>query len=78
MCDLHPKIVSPNFFTIQGKNCNLNIPRSFGNAVQTAFSKILIFFLQKIKNFLYVLDRFDVLISKMIFKKIKKNHFDIF
>jgi hypothetical protein len=71
MCDLHPKIVSPNFFTIQGKNCNLNITR-------TAFSKSLIFFLQKIKIFLYVLDRFDVLISKMIFKKIKKNHFDTF
>jgi hypothetical protein len=46
--------------------------------VQTAFSKSLIFFLQKIKIFLYVLDRFDVLISKMIFKKIKKNHFDTF
>jgi hypothetical protein len=69
MCDLHPKIVSPNFFTIQGKNCNLIVRRLFRNAVQTAFSKNLIFFLQKIKIFLYILDRFDLVISKMIFKK---------
>jgi hypothetical protein len=40
----------------------------FGNAAAAAFPKILIFFI-KIKYNLYVLDRFDVLMSKMIFKK---------
>jgi hypothetical protein len=40
----------------------------FNNAVQIAFSKNLILFLQNF-NFLYVLDRFDVLISKIIFLK---------
>jgi hypothetical protein len=34
-----------------------------------AFLKILIFFFTKIEYGLYVLDRFDVLISKIIFKK---------
>jgi hypothetical protein len=39
-------------------------------AVQIAFPKKLIFFvLQKINFFLYFLDRFDALISKMIFLK---------
>jgi hypothetical protein len=41
----------------------------FGNAAAAAFSKILKFFFTKIKYGLYVLDRFDVLMSKMIFKK---------
>ena len=42
----------------------------FRNAVQTMNLKnLILFFLQKIKIFLYVLDRFDVLISKIIFKK---------
>jgi hypothetical protein len=39
----------------------------FGNAV--VFSKILKFFFIKIKYGLYVLDRFNVLILKIIFKK---------
>jgi hypothetical protein len=29
-------------------------------------------------NFFFVLDRFDALISKIIFKKLKKKHFDTF
>jgi hypothetical protein len=45
--------------------------------VQTAFPKNSFFFV-KINFFLYVSDRFDVLISKMIFKKWKKHHFDAF
>jgi hypothetical protein len=42
-----------------------------GSAVQPAFQQILIFFFffAKIECGLYLLDRFDVLISKMIFKK---------
>jgi hypothetical protein len=32
----------------------------------------------KKSNFLYVLDRFDALILKINFLKIKKHHFDIF
>jgi len=43
-----------------------------GNVATAAFSKILIFFFTKIEYGLYVLDRFDVLMSKMILKKIKK------
>jgi len=39
----------------------------FRNAA--VFSKILNFFFIKIEYDLYVLDRFDVLMSKMIFKK---------
>jgi hypothetical protein len=42
------------------------------NAGQPAFLKYLIFWL-KVKYFLYVLDYFDVLILKIIFKKLKKN-----
>jgi hypothetical protein len=41
----------------------------FGNAAVAAFPKILNFFFTKIEYGLYVLDRFDVLMSKMIFKK---------
>jgi len=45
----------------------------FGNAAAAAaaaaFLKILNFFFIKIKYGLYVLDRFDMLMSKMIFKK---------
>jgi hypothetical protein len=41
------------------------------NAGQPAFLKYLIFWL-KVKYFLYVLDYFDVLILKIIFKKLKK------
>jgi len=41
----------------------------FGNAAAAAFLKILNFFFIKIEYSLYVLDRFDVLMSKMIFKK---------
>jgi len=41
----------------------------FGNVVAVAFLKILNFFFIKIEYDLYVLDRFDVLISKIIFKK---------
>jgi hypothetical protein len=43
---------------------------------QLVFLKYLIFLLLKIKYFLYILNCFDVLISKIILKKIKnKNHF---
>jgi len=52
----------------------------FGNAAAAAFPKILnFFFFTKIEYGLYVLDRFDVLMSKMIFKKWKNiigMHFD--
>jgi hypothetical protein len=41
----------------------------FGNAAAAAFSKILNFVFTKIEYGLYVLDRFDVLMLKMIFKK---------
>jgi hypothetical protein len=41
----------------------------FGNAVQTAFPKILIFFLLKMIFFFLFSNRFDVLMSKIIFKK---------
>jgi hypothetical protein len=41
----------------------------FGSAVQPAFHQILIFFFAKIECGLYFLDRFDVLMSKIIFKK---------
>jgi hypothetical protein len=42
----------------------------FGIAFVTAFHQILkIFFFAKIECGLYFLDRFDVLMSKMIFKK---------
>jgi len=40
----------------------------FGNAAVAVFLKILIFFI-KIEYDWYVLDRFDVLMSKIIFKK---------
>jgi len=44
---------------------------AFGSAVQPAFRRIsnFFFFFAKIECGLYLLDRFDVLISKMIFKK---------
>jgi len=42
----------------------------FGSAFATAFRQILnFFFFAKIECGLYFLDRFDVLMSKMIFKK---------
>jgi hypothetical protein len=41
----------------------------FGSAVEPAFDQILIFFFAKIECDLYFLDRFDVLMSKIIFKK---------
>jgi hypothetical protein len=41
----------------------------FGNAAAAAFPKNLIFFFTKILYDLYVLERFDVLMSKIIFKK---------
>jgi len=40
-----------------------------GNAAVAVFVKILNFFFIKIEYDLYVLDRFDVLMSKIIFKK---------
>jgi len=46
-----------------------SMERAFGSAVQPAFQRILNFFFVKIECGLYFLDRFDVLISKMIFKK---------
>jgi hypothetical protein len=43
---------------------------AFGSAVQPAFRRISnFFFFAKIECGLYLLDRFDVLISKIIFKK---------
>jgi hypothetical protein len=54
------KLVNPRF---------LSMLRLFGIAFVTAFRQILIFFFAKIECGLYFLDRFDVLISKMIFKK---------
>jgi len=45
------------------------IKTMFGNATAVAFPKILIFFFTKIEYGLYVLDRFEVLMLKMIFKK---------
>jgi len=43
---------------------------AFGSAVQSVFHRISnFFFFAKIKCDLYFLDRFDVQISKMIFKK---------
>jgi hypothetical protein len=41
----------------------------FGNAAVAMFLKILNFFFTKIEYDLYILDRFDVLMLKMIFKK---------
>jgi len=41
----------------------------FGIAFTTVFRQILIFFFATIECGLYFLDRFDVLMSKMIFKK---------
>ena len=48
--------------------CNVREgPTTFGNTVQTVFLKKLIFFAKN--YFFYVLDCFDVLISKIIFLK---------
>jgi len=44
--------------------------------VQTSFPQILIFFSSN--NFFMFSDHFDVLMSKMIFKKMKKLYFDAF
>jgi hypothetical protein len=41
----------------------------FGNAAAAAFPKILNFFFTKIEYGLNILDRFDVMMSKIIFKK---------
>jgi hypothetical protein len=43
--------------------------RPFGIVFVIAFHQILNFFFAKIKCGLYFLDRFDVLMSKIIFKK---------
>jgi len=56
------------------KNMNLRLVflrswRPFGIAFVTVFHQILNFFFIKIECSLYFLDRFDVLMSKMIFKK---------
>jgi hypothetical protein len=48
----------------------------FGKAVETAFPQVLIFF---IKNYFFILsDPFNMLILKIIFKKLKKYYFDVF
>jgi hypothetical protein len=48
----------------------LPVPKSlFGCAFQPAFRQILNLFFAKIECGLYFLDRFDVLMLKMIFKK---------
>ena len=55
--------------------CNVREgPTRFENTVQTVFLKKLIFFAKN--YFFYVLDCFDVLISKIILKK--NYHFDAF
>jgi len=41
----------------------------FGSAVEYAFDQISFFFVAKIECGLYFLDCFDVLMSKIIFKK---------
>jgi hypothetical protein len=47
-----------------------SIKRALGSVVQPVFQRILnFFFFAKIECGLYFLDRFNVLISKMIFKK---------
>jgi hypothetical protein len=53
----------------RNRNHTKHIKTMFGNAAAAAFLKILNFFFTKIEYGLYVLYRFDVLISKMIFKK---------
>jgi uncharacterized membrane protein (DUF106 family) len=59
------------FFTfLYKKKHNHAIKRPFGIAFVTAFHQILnFFFFAKIECGLYFLDRFDVLMSKIIFKK---------
>jgi len=52
--------------------------RPFWNTVQLVFIKILNLFLLKINIIFVFLDRFDALISKIFFLKIKKYYFDIF
>jgi len=47
----------------------LSVFGKFGNAASAAFSKNLKFYFIKIEYSLYVLDRFNVLILKIIFKK---------
>jgi len=42
---------------------------TFGNSIIPVFLKKLNFLLLKIKNVLYILDHFDVMISKIIFKR---------
>jgi len=53
-------------------NSSQHSKRLIGSAVEPAFHRISIFFFfffAKIECGLYFLDRFDVLMSKMIFKK---------
>jgi len=45
------------------------IKNMFGYAVEPEFDQISFFFFAKIECGLYFLDRFDVLMSKTIFKK---------
>jgi hypothetical protein len=47
-------------------------------AFQKHFLKKIFFYLLQINIFLVFLDHFDVLISKIILKKYKKNNFNIF
>jgi hypothetical protein len=61
--------VQPSVIISQLRICSQG---AFGSAVQPAFRRIsnfFFFFFAKIECGLYLLDRFDVLISKMIFKK---------
>jgi hypothetical protein len=49
---------------------NIQLLSLFGSAVEPAFDQISIFFFfAKIECGLYFLDRFDMLMSKIIFKK---------
>jgi len=60
------------------KQVRIYSKRAFGNGSQPAFSKNSEFLFLAKNFFFYVLTRFDAPISKMIFKKKKKHHFDAF
>jgi len=61
----------PIFINKQKETPEQETQRLLGSAVEPAFHRIsnFFFFFAKIECGLYFLDRFDVLMSKMIFKK---------
>jgi hypothetical protein len=63
----------PHMFPCQ-KTVKRNEAAIVPQQASTSLYKILKFFFFKIEYDLYFLDRFDMLISKIIFKKIKKYH----